>query len=69
MRKSATPRFGPTSIVDVLGRSALLLMLTLLGGCEVVGGIFKAGMWSGIIIVIVIVVAIIWLIGRFRGKG
>jgi hypothetical protein len=58
MRKLLTSRYTP-----------LLLMLSLLGGCEVIGGIFKAGMWSGIIIVIVIVVAIIWLIGRFRGKG
>ncbi|MGZ5255966.1 MAG: hypothetical protein ACXWCT_16275 [Flavitalea sp.] len=37
-----------------------------LSSCEVVGGIFKAGMWTGFIIIVVVVALIIWLISRFR---
>jgi hypothetical protein len=46
--------------------SALLLFFS---GCEIVGGIFKAGVWSGIIIVVIVIVLIIWLIGRMGRKG
>jgi hypothetical protein len=36
-----------------------LLLATSASGCEAVAGIFKAGMWVGIIIVVLIVIAII----------
>lgn len=42
-----------------------VLMLTL-QSCEVVGGIFKAGMVWGILLVVIIIVAIIALITRSR---
>lgn len=41
--------------------------VTLLSSCEVIGGIFKAGVWSGIIIVVIVVALIIWLISKFMG--
>ncbi|MFL5773758.1 MAG: phosphatidate cytidylyltransferase [Flavisolibacter sp.] len=44
----------------------MLAMAVTLSSCEVVGGIFKAGFWSAIIIVIVVVALIIWLVGRGR---
>ena len=44
---------------------ALALAMTL-SSCEVIGGIFKVGMWAGIIIVVVIVALILWLVNRFR---
>lgn len=37
-----------------------------LSSCEVVGGIFKAGMWFGIIIIAAIIILILWLVGRGR---
>jgi hypothetical protein len=37
-----------------------------LSSCEIVGGIFKAGVWTGFIIIVVVVALIIWLISRFR---
>ena len=37
-----------------------------LTGCEVVEGIFKAGFWSAIIIVVLIVALVFWLIRRGR---
>jgi hypothetical protein len=46
----------------------LLTFLTVFSGCEVIGGIFKAGVWSGIIIVVLVVVLIIWLVGKMGRK-
>lgn len=51
-----------------LGLSQLfmfLLMLLTVTGCDVVVGIFEAGMWVGIILVILIVFLVIWLIRKF----
>jgi hypothetical protein len=44
----------------------LLLILTFLflNSCAVVGGIFKAGVWVGIFIVVFIIGIIIWLVTR-----
>lgn len=36
----------------------------MLSSCEVVGGIFKAGIWTGIILVAIVVFVIIFLISR-----
>lgn len=47
--------------------TAMTIFITLLSSCEVIGGIFKAGVWSGIIMVAVVVVLIIWLITKFMG--
>ncbi len=46
-----------------------MILLTSLSGCEVIGGIFKAGMGVGIFIVVAVVVLVIYLIARFsKGK-
>jgi uncharacterized membrane protein YkvI len=49
---------------------ALLTLLIVLSvssaGCEVVEGIFKAGLWVGIILVTILVVAVLWLVGKLR---
>lgn len=44
----------------------LSFLAVSLSSCEVVGGIFKAGVWTGLILVAVVVFVIIWLIGRSR---
>jgi hypothetical protein len=46
--------------------AALAMIMFTTSSCEVVGGIFKAGMWTGIIVIVLIVVLVIWLIGRSR---
>jgi len=46
--------------------SFLAAMMLMLQSCEVVGGIFKAGMVWGILLVVIIIVAIIALITRSR---
>lgn len=38
----------------------------LLTGCEAIGDIFKAGMWVGVIVVVLIIAVVLWLIGKMR---
>ena len=40
----------------------------LLSSCEVVGGIFKAGVWVGVIIVVLVIAIIFWLISKAGKK-
>ena len=42
------------------------LLAVTLTGCDVIGGIFKAGMWTAVIIIVLVVLIIGWLISRFR---
>jgi hypothetical protein len=48
---------------------AVLLLVTILSGCSVIAGIFKAGAAVGVIAVIVLIAIIIWIISMFRGKN
>ena len=52
---------------NVLIYGSLIGLISLLSSCEVIGGIFKAGVWVGVLIVVAILGVIVWLIGR--GKG
>ncbi|WP_181163637.1 hypothetical protein [Pontibacter mangrovi] len=46
---------------------ALLVLLTFtMSSCELVGDIFEAGMWTALIIIVLIVVLISWLFRKFR---
>ena len=44
----------------------LMIWTTTLGGCEIVGDIFEAGVWVGVILVILIVGLVVWLFARAR---
>lgn len=46
--------------------ATLMVILFTASSCEVIGGIFKAGFWSAIILIVVIVGIILWLVGRRR---
>ncbi len=46
--------------------SILFLLSAILNSCEAIGGIFKAGMWVGVVVVIIIVALIFWLINKFK---
>jgi hypothetical protein len=46
----------------------LILIVIFLNSCAIVGGIFKAGVWVGILIVVFIIGIIIWLVSR-SGKS
>ncbi|WP_200940356.1 hypothetical protein [Pedobacter sp. Leaf194] len=48
----------------------IAFLCTTLSSCELVEGIFKAGVWSGIIVVVIVVAVIIWILSKvFGGKG
>ena len=52
----------------VLSRIVALILLGLpLAGCELAGGIFKAGAWVGAVAVIVVVVLVVLVAGKLRG--
>ena len=52
---------------STLSRIALLVILGMsAAGCEVVGGIFKAGLWVGALGVILVVVLLVVVVGKFR---
>jgi hypothetical protein len=50
--------------------SAILLLLTLfsISSCAVIGGIFKAGVWVGALIIIFVVVVILLIISKSSKK-
>ncbi|SFT02087.1 hypothetical protein [Sphingobacterium wenxiniae] len=45
----------------------LSAMLMLLNSCSVVEGIFKAGVWSGILIVVIVIALVIWIFAKLFG--
>jgi hypothetical protein len=48
----------------------IILLLTLtLTSCELIGGIFKGGMWTGAILVILVIGVVLYGIAKlFRGR-
>ncbi len=47
----------------------LLAILLSLSSCELIGGIFKAGVWSGVILVVAVVGVIIFVLAKVFGGG
>ena len=48
--------------------SLFILMAVAFTSCQAIGDIFKAGMWSGIIVVVIIIALIIWIFSRMSGR-
>ena len=48
--------------------SLLLFVMVSLSSCELIGDIFKAGVWVGVLIVVAILALIIFLISKLSGK-
>lgn len=44
----------------------LMILAVSSAGCEVIGGIFKAGMWVGVIMAALIIVVVFWIMGKVR---
>jgi hypothetical protein len=54
---------------NILNNGVLILVLLmpfLITGCEVVGDIFKAGMWVGIIGIALVVFLVLWIIRKAK---
>ena len=54
-----------------LSRYALILLVVLVSmasaGCEVIGDIFKAGVWVGMLMVVVVIALIGFVAAKIRG--
>jgi len=44
----------------------LFISSLTLAGCEIVGNIFEAGVWVGVILVVVVIGFVVWLFSRLR---
>lgn len=44
-------------------------MIGMMTSCSVVEGIFKAGVWSGVLLVVVVVALVIWILVKLFGGG
>ncbi|WP_169305068.1 hypothetical protein [Pedobacter cryotolerans] len=50
--------------------AAIALFCTTLTSCDLITGIFEAGVWAGAIVVVLVLALVIWLISKvFGGKG
>lgn len=45
----------------------ILALLMTLSSCEVIGGIFKAGVWAGVILVVVVIGIVIFILSKLFG--
>jgi hypothetical protein len=43
-----------------------VLLAVSLSSCEFIGDVFKAGMWSALIIIVLIVLLVTWLFRKLR---
>jgi len=43
----------------------LALLMVSLSSCELIGDIFKAGVWTGLLLVAAVIAIVIWIISRF----
>ena len=46
----------------------LLLLMVYLSSCQAIGDIFKAGVWSGILLVIAIIAVIIFVVSKMSNR-
>ena len=55
-------RFFPTALVA-------LLVTFLLTSCAAIGDVFKTGVWTGVIMVVVGIGLVLWLVSKMFGGG
>lgn len=57
------------SFVGGMFRTLIVALLAIsLAGCEVLGDIFRAGMWTGVIAVVAVVALIVYAVSRLFKK-
>ena len=37
-----------------------------LGGCELIGDVFQAGVWFGVIVVVALIAVVIWVVSKAK---
>ncbi len=55
-------RFFPSAIMA-------LLITVCLSSCVAAGSLFSSGIWTGVILVVVVIGLVFWLISKFSGGG
>jgi uncharacterized membrane protein YkvI len=50
----------------IIAFTLLVISTSISAGCELVGDIFEAGVWLGVILVIVVVGLVVWLFAKAR---
>jgi hypothetical protein len=53
---------------SLMSAMLICMMIVLLSSCTVVGGIFKAGVWVGVLGIVILVVIIFWIISKAGKK-
>lgn len=51
---------------DSLYLFVFLIFSTALTGCEAIGDIFKAGVWVGVLLVVLVIGIVVWLVTRSK---
>jgi hypothetical protein len=51
---------------NILAVLAVLVLPFLMTGCELVGDIFRAGIWVGVLGVVALVALVVWVIGKLK---
>ena len=51
---------------NVMLATLFLAGTSLLSSCQAIADIFKAGMWVGVIVVVLVIALVLWLIGKMR---
>jgi membrane-bound metal-dependent hydrolase YbcI (DUF457 family) len=46
--------------------ACFLFVCSFFTSCAAIGGVFKAGMWAGIIVVVLIIALVLWFINKMR---
>jgi hypothetical protein len=58
-------------VIERLSRYWMLVLLVLasvsVSGCEAIAGIFKAGVWTGVVMVVILIALVGFLATRIRG--
>lgn len=47
---------------------AVMIMLLSLSSCELIGDIFEAGVWAGVLMVVAVIGLVIFIISRLFGR-
>jgi hypothetical protein len=47
----------------------LVMILTLFSSCEAIGSIFKAGVYTGVIVVVLIIAVVIWIVVKLFSRN
>ena len=55
------------TFASALRLTLIVLLAVAVSGCEIVGDIFQAGVWVGVILVAVVLFAIMFVVGKIRG--